>query len=65
VQLTGQTGRGTELAPGATSTPAPSPTGSSTAAPAPTSTAKSIALPSTVQGQSADQQTCSKGNVLR
>lgn len=67
VQLTGQTGRGAELAPGAT--PAPTPTGSTapppTPAPTDSSGAGTLALPSTVPGQTADQQTCSKGNVVR
>ena len=74
VVLTGTTGRGATLAPGQTAVPTPAPTAttappagaaSGTATPVPTPTAdNSIALPSSVQGQSADQQTCSKGNVL-
>ncbi|UAJ80501.1 LCP family protein [Leifsonia sp. ZF2019] len=74
VQLTGTTGSATEAAP-ATSAASPSPTstpaattapGGSTAAPtdpgtpAPTSTA--VALPSNVTGQTAAEQTCTKGN---
>lgn len=58
IQLTGTTGAATEAAPGApaaTSTATPS-----TATPAPTSTA--VALPSTVTGQTAAEQTCTKGN---
>jgi len=67
VELTGTTGRGAELSPDQTATPTPTASGSATASPAPTSSAGSgsVALPSTVQGQSADQQTCSKGNVVR
>jgi anionic cell wall polymer biosynthesis LytR-Cps2A-Psr (LCP) family protein len=67
VQLTGKTGRGAELAPGATAPATPAPGSTATAAPTPTSSSgpASIALPSTVQGQSADQQTCSKGVVVR
>lgn len=70
VVLTGTTGRAATLAPGQTAAPAPAPTattpatGSATPAPAPTAD-NSIALPSSVQGQSADQHTCSKGNVVR
>jgi LCP family protein required for cell wall assembly len=71
VKLTGTTGRAAELAPG--STPAPSDTGApaapapgDTAAPAPTSAPTStggpVELPSSIQGQTAAQQTCSKGN---
>lgn len=65
VQLTGGTGRGAELAtPAPTSTPSSAPaSGGATATPAPTgSAAAPVALPDNVQGQSADQQTCSKGN---
>jgi LCP family protein required for cell wall assembly len=72
VTLTGQTGRGavlgsstspTPAAPAAPSTPAPGASGSPT--PAPTDTAGApVQLPSTVAGQSADQQTCSKGVVV-
>jgi LCP family protein required for cell wall assembly len=71
VTLTGTTGRGATLAPGQTATPDPNatattPATSSTTAPDPNATdpATPVELPSTVQGQSADQQTCSKGNVL-
>ncbi len=70
VVLTGTTGRAATLAPGQTTAPTPAPpattpaTGSATPVPAPTAD-NSIALPSTVQGQSADQHTCSKGNVVR
>ncbi|KQR52116.1 LytR family transcriptional regulator [Leifsonia sp. Leaf336] len=70
VVLTGTTGSGTESAtpaPTATATPSPAPTsgsGSTAAAggstPAPTSSA--VTLPSDVTGQTAAQQTCTKGN---
>jgi LCP family protein required for cell wall assembly len=74
VILTGQTGRGAVLAPEQTPTPTPtggtsappSPGTTGTPTPAPTATGTpTVQLPSTVQGQSADQQTCSKGNVVR
>ncbi|MFE4469893.1 LCP family protein [Leifsonia sp. NPDC056824] len=75
VQLTGTTGNGTESAtptpsaspssaPSTAATPAPSataaPSTSSGSTPAPTSS--SVALPSNVTGQTAAQQTCTKGN---
>jgi LCP family protein required for cell wall assembly len=73
VALTGSTGRAAED-PSATATPTPTPstppadsttpapgdTGS--AAPAPTATSGTVELPSTVTGQTAAQQTCTKGN---
>jgi hypothetical protein len=69
VKLTGTTGRAAELAPGSTDSPAPADTGApaapapgDTAAPAPTSTGGPVELPSSIQGQTAAQQTCSKGN---
>ncbi|MCU1586382.1 MAG: lytR [Microbacteriaceae bacterium] len=68
VSLTGTTGVGAELPPG-TSTPSPSaPTPSSPpsgTASRPASVPPSgapVELPSTVTGQTADQQTCTKGN---
>jgi LCP family protein required for cell wall assembly len=68
VVLTGQTGRGAVLDPSATpapTTPAtPAPGATAGATPAPTGTAAApVELPSTIVGQSADQQTCSKGVV--
>ncbi|MEY9853616.1 LCP family protein required for cell wall assembly [Leifsonia sp. EB41] len=76
VQLTGTTGNGTESAtpspspsstPSTAGTPAPSATSSaasgstsSGSTPAPTSSA--VSLPSDVTGQTAAQQTCTKGN---
>jgi anionic cell wall polymer biosynthesis LytR-Cps2A-Psr (LCP) family protein len=70
LHLTGTTGRASELAPGQTTPPTTSPTIPSTASPRATPTtsptqAVTVQLPSTVQGQSADQQTCSKGNIVR
>lgn len=72
VALTGTTGRAAED-PSATATPTPTatdtpaapaapaaPTG--TATPAPTNSSGSVELPSTVTGQTAAQQTCTKGN---
>jgi LCP family protein required for cell wall assembly len=62
VQVTGGTGRGAQLATPAPTTSASPPTGDS-ATPAPSGTATGpVQLPTSVQGQSADQQTCSKGN---
>lgn len=62
VQLTGGTGRGAELAtPAPTSPAAPSSGGTPTPSPSGTAAAP-VQLPTAVQGQSADQQTCSKGN---
>lgn len=66
IQLTGTTGAATEAAPTApAATPTPTATGpaaapTATATPAPTSTA--VALPSNVTGQTAAEQTCTKGN---
>jgi LCP family protein required for cell wall assembly len=73
IKLTGDTGRGSIL-----TTPTPTPTPSATAATKPTAAAKSTAsatpkptpsatatpttLSSNIEGQSADQLTCSKGN---
>jgi cytoskeletal protein RodZ len=74
VKLTGSTGRAAED-PTATASPAPdtggepSPTAPATpttpdtgATPAPTATGGPVALPSTITGQTAAQQTCTKGN---
>lgn len=73
VKLTGSTGRAAEEAPGSTSTPAPtttSPAAPSTpgtpssstpsASSAPTST--QVTLPPEITGQTAAEQTCTKGN---
>ncbi len=75
VQLTGTTGRAAELAPNAsTASPTPAQTAATstpgaTATPAPTPTAAAptpgpapVVLPSSVTGQTAIQQTCTKGN---
>lgn len=62
IQLTGTTGAATEAAP---STPAATPTPTATApatTPTPAPAATSVALPSTVTGQTAAEQTCTKGN---
>jgi LCP family protein required for cell wall assembly len=73
VALTGSTGRAAED-PNATATPTPTdsstPTAPSTApsagtgttTPAPTTTSGDVKLPSSVTGQTAAQQTCTKGN---
>ncbi|MBB2965391.1 LCP family protein [Leifsonia aquatica] len=68
IQLTGTTGAATEAAPStpaatptpAATAPASTATPTATATPAPTTT--SVALPSTVTGQTAAEQTCTKGN---
>ncbi|WP_426623893.1 LCP family protein [Leifsonia sp. McL0607] len=73
VALTGSTGRAAEdpsatatpiptdsSAPTDTATTAPGDTGSTT--PAPTTTSGAVELPSSVTGQTAAQQTCTKGN---
>ncbi|NEN06530.1 LCP family protein [Diaminobutyricibacter tongyongensis] len=75
VQLTGTTGRAAELAPGsptatptptqaaAPSTPGATTTPGPTTAPAPaTSGPAPVVLPSDTTGQTANQQTCTKGN---
>ena len=64
VTLTGTTGRAAEV-PGASATPSPTPTPTTPASPsspAPTSTGGPVALPNTITGQTAAQQTCTKGN---
>ncbi|HEY8913927.1 LCP family protein [Lacisediminihabitans sp.] len=66
VTLTGKTGRAAEVDPAAPATPAPggtvpaTPSATGSATPDPASSA--VALPSDVSGQSASQQTCTKGN---
>ncbi len=75
IQLSGQVGRAAELDPNATVSPsvAPAPTATSkagtksTAAPTPTPTVSAptapvVVLPSTITGQTAAQQTCSKSS---
>ncbi len=74
VQLTGTTGRAAELnpntptsAPTPAQTAAPAPTPGATATPAPTAAPAPpgpapVVLPSSVTGQTAAQQTCTKGN---
>jgi LCP family protein required for cell wall assembly len=72
VQLTGTTGNGTESAtpsptatpsaPTTTATPAPSATSSAASGSTPAPTSSAVSLPSNVTGQTAAQQTCTKGN---
>jgi LCP family protein required for cell wall assembly len=73
VQLTGKVGRAAELDPNATASAIPTPTPSvttkagakSTATPTPSvsaPTTPAVVLPSTITGQTADQQTCSKSS---
>ncbi|WP_348786767.1 LCP family protein [Leifsonia sp. NPDC080035] len=74
VVLTGTTGSGTEAAPSATSTasptatagptatPTPTPTSAASTSPTSTPTPTAVSLPTDVTGQTADQQTCTKGN---
>ncbi|WP_284252039.1 LCP family protein [Pseudolysinimonas kribbensis] len=64
VQLTGSTGRGAVLSPTQSAAPTSPPT-SPPPSPSPSGAPAPVALPSTVQGQSADQQTCSKGVTVR
>jgi len=71
LQLTGTTGRGAVLDPNAPQTPqdptataSTAPTGAATGAPDPGATGPTtVTLPSSVSGQTAAQQTCSKGNA--
>ncbi len=56
VQLSGSTGEGSELDPNATAAPV-----DPSAPPLP----DAVVLPSTITGQSSDQQTCSKGQTYR
>ena len=67
VQLSGTVGRAAELAPSAAASPSPAPAapakGSTSAAPAPSaSTPPAVVLPQSVTGQTAAEQTCTKGN---
>ena len=63
ISLTGKLGRAAVADPSAITTPAPAPalSGSATAAPAVTPAPTTIALPSTITGQRADQKTCTQG----
>ncbi|MBN9193730.1 LCP family protein [Microbacterium sp.] len=70
IQLTGQASQGNGVVvvtpsptPSATSTPGS--TAGSTATPTPTPTDTAVALPSSIAGQTAAEQTCSNGNVGR
>jgi LCP family protein required for cell wall assembly len=64
IQLTGTVGRAAVANPNAVASPAPAP--SPSGSPAPTAAAPSgaaaVVLPTTITGQTAAQQTCSKGN---
>ncbi|MFF1879246.1 LCP family protein [Leifsonia sp. NPDC058230] len=68
VQLSGKLGAATEAAPGTTPSPAPTetatgaPTAPATSDTTPTPTPTGVALPSNVTGQTAADQTCTKGN---
>ncbi|MDQ1583837.1 MAG: hypothetical protein QOF36_1891 [Microbacteriaceae bacterium] len=69
VQLSGAPGRAAVVAPTASAAPAPAPTtapGTSTAIPSPVPTtaapSNSVVLPQSVTGQTAAEQTCTKGN---
>ena len=70
LQLSGKLGVATEAAPGTTPTPTPTRRGPATGAPTapstggatPTPTPTGVALPSNVTGQTAADQTCTKGN---
>lgn len=69
VQLSGKIGRAAELDPNATTAPAPTPAPTSTkkaatSTPVPTTapTTPAVVLPSTITGQTAEQQTCSKSS---
>jgi LCP family protein required for cell wall assembly len=61
IQLTGAPGRAAELAPGTTTTPSATPPADAGAAPG-TAAGDTVALPSSVTGQTAAEQTCTKGN---
>jgi LCP family protein required for cell wall assembly len=69
VVLTASTGRGTELAPGSTPPPATSsaPATEPSSAPSPSSSAAAgdVTLSQNATGQTADQQTCTKGVTTR
>ena len=74
LQLSGKLGAATEAAPGTATTPAPTSTGTAAptsqppaagATPTPTPTPTGVALPSTVTGQTAADQTCTKGNRVK
>jgi LCP family protein required for cell wall assembly len=62
IQLSGKLGRAAVLDPSATAVPTPAATGKATATPAPTPSSDAVTLPSTITGQTAEQQTCSKSD---
>jgi LCP family protein required for cell wall assembly len=61
ISLTGSLGDATIADPNTVPTPTPTPSGPATTAPAPAPAPSTIALPSTITGQRADQSTCTKG----
>ena len=61
VSLTGKLGRAAVADPNAVTVPTSTPTGQAATAPAATPAPSTIALPSTITGQRADQSTCTKG----
>jgi LCP family protein required for cell wall assembly len=64
IQLSGKLGRAAVPDPNATTTttPVPTATGTSTATPTPTPSSNAVVLPSTITGQTAAEQTCSKSD---
>lgn len=62
ITLGGTLGAGATTDPSAIPTPSAAPEASGTAAPSPSAPSTSIALPSNITGQSAAQNTCTKGN---
>ena len=65
ISLTGKLGRAAVADPSAVATPTPAPSGSATAVPGATPAPTTIALPSTITGQRADQNTCTEGFTNR
>jgi LCP family protein required for cell wall assembly len=57
-------GSGSVTKGGSTSSPSPSPTGSASPSPSTSSSSDTVDLPSTVVGQTVEQETCSVGNSL-
>ena len=65
ISLTGKLGRAAVADPSAVTTPTPTPSGSATATPGATPAPTTIALPPTITGQRADQNTCTEGFTNR
>ena len=65
ISLTGKLGRAAVADPSAVATPTPTPSGSATAAPSAAPAPTTIALPPTITGQRADQNTCTEGFTNR